>query len=335
MLASSLALLGASLLSWALLLVISRAILVAFEFDPWLFTLIQMMVGGALLIAIAGPSVGLLGALRNPYTWAYGVLRVATAAFFTAALLHTTAANAAFLGVVSVPISMIVLWLVLSRKPSRIELPGHALILLGLVLLAQTLEGGWSNSALIFMIASELCVVASTMIAEVHPLNQTDDTRQRARLTGIMLIASALFMLMAGILLGFFMQLSPGVDLLQRVSPTWVVDPVLIIDARLWIYASLVGFLLRGPSLFLSLMAIHRVRTENYIAGMAALPFMSLGLEAAAAALGWLAPPSAASAATAFGTLMTIGSLCVLWARSKRKEAARTSVGERTNAKGR
>lgn len=331
--ASSIMVLGASLLSWALLLVTSRVLLVAFGFDPWLFTFIQMMVGGAFLIAIAGRGTGLVGALRNPYTWAYGVLRVATAAFFTAALVHTTTANAAFLGVVSVPISMIVLWLVLSRRPSRLELPGHVVILLGLVLLAQCLDGGWRNPAVIFMILSELCVVASTLIAELHPLNQTDDMRQRARLTGIMLLASALVMLMAALGLGLVVQWVPNLRQMVPGNLAWMANPAIAFDPYLWICAGLVGALLRGPSLFLSLKAIHRVRTENYIAGMAALPFMSLALESGASALGWLAPLSAASATTVFGTMMTLGSLCVLWARSKRKTAIAATVGNKVEAK--
>lgn len=319
---SSLLVLGTSLLSWAVLLVVSRVLLVGLELDPWLFTLIQMTAGGAFLVVIAGRGTGIMEALRNPYTWLYGVLRVATAAFFTAALVHTTTANAAFLGIVSVPISMAVLWLVLSRRPSRLELPGHAMVLLGLALLAQSLEGGWRNPALILMILSELCVVVSTLIAELHPLNRTDDMRQRARLTGIMLLASALFMLSAALGLGLLVRWLPGLRMVVPGDLAWMANPALALDPYLWASAGLVGVLLRGPSVFLSLKAIHRVRTENYIAGVAALPFMSLALEATAAALGWLAPAPPAGAATLFGTVATLGSLSVLWTRSRKAGVA-------------
>lgn len=328
--ASSFLVLGASILSWALLLVVSRGVLIALELNPWLFTFIQMMAGGAFLIAIAGHRAGLMEALRNPYTWLYGVLRVATAAFFTAALVHTTTANAAFLGIVSVPISMTVLWLVLSRQPSRLELPGHAVILLGLALLAQSLEDGWRNPALILMILSELCVVASTLIAERHPLNRTDDTRQRAHLTGVMLLASAFFMLSVALSLGFLVRWLPGLRFVVPVDLAWVANPDLALDSDLWISAGLVGVLLRGPSQFLSLKAIHRVRTENYIAGVAALPFMSLALEAAAAAPGWLVSVPATGTATLFGAVMTLGSLGVLWARSKKALASSPSSSRAT-----
>ena len=309
--------LGASLLSWAVLLVASRVTLLAFQLDPWLFTFIQMMAGGAFLVAIGARGSGLTKALRDPYTWVYGALRVATAGFFTAALVHTSVANAAFLGIVSMPISIVVVWVVLSRKPSRRELPGHAVIILGLALLAQNLEGGWRNPAIILMILSELCVVTSTLIGELHPLNQTDDPRQRAGLTGIMLLASAFFMLLAALCLSIVAQWLPAVRDSVSGSLAWIGNPALVVDTRLWAWAALVGVLLRGPSLFLSLKAIHQVRTENYIAAMAALPFLSLALEAVAVALGLLEPTTAAVPATLYGAMMMLGSLGVLRARSR------------------
>ena len=315
--------LGASLASWALLLVVSRVTLLALRLDPWLFTFIQMMAGGAFLLAVAGRAGGLVEALRDPHTWIYGVLRVATAAFFTAALMHTSTANAAFLGIVSVPISMMVLWLVLSRTPSRRELPGHAAILVGLALLAQALEGGWRNPAIVLMILSELCVVTSTLIGELHPLNQTDDPRQRAALTGIMLLTSALFMFLAALGLGLLVQWLPSVRTAVSGSLTWMANPAQALDLRLWVSAVLVGIVLRGPSLYLSLKAIHRVRTENYIAAMAALAFLSLAFELAAASLDLLELPAELTSTTLFGAMMVLGSLFVLWARS-RSDAGRT-----------
>ena len=309
--------LGASLLSWALLLVVSRATLLGLELDPWLFTFIQVMAGGALLVAIAGRSGALAEGWRNPRTWIYGVLRFATAAFFTAALVHTSTANAAFLAMVCVPIRVVLLWLVRSRRPYPWELPGHAVLLLGFALLAQSLEGGVRNPALVLIILSELCVVASTLVGELHPLNQTEDPRQRAGLTGIMLLTSAFFMLLAVLGLGLVVQWLPSVRTAVSANVTWLANPTLALDARLWVSAVLVGIVLRGPTLFLSLKAIRHVGTENYVAAMTAVPFMTLAFEAAAGALGLAELTPVAARPTVFGAMMILGSLGVCWARSK------------------
>ena len=61
------------------------------------------------------------------------------------------------------------------------------------------------------MVLSELCVVASTLIGELHSLNQTDDPCQRAGLTGIMLLTSTFFMLSAALGLGLVVQWRPSV----------------------------------------------------------------------------------------------------------------------------
>ncbi|MBG6155362.1 hypothetical protein IWQ52_000011 [Labrenzia sp. EL_159] len=314
--------LGASLASWALLLVTSRVILFAWPVDPWLFTLIQMMAGGIFLIAIAGRGKGFADALSDPFTWLYGGLRVATAAFFTAALTYTSTYNAAFLGIVSVPISLAVLWLILSRQPSRIELPGHCVVFFGFVFLAGSLDDGWRNPAIVLMILSELCVVASTLIAEFHPLNQTSDTRQRARLTGIMLLASAFVMLILATGFGFVAQWLPDLQSGIPETLTRMTDPSEVFNPALWISATLVGVVLRGPSLFLALKAIHHVRTEKYIAAMAGLPFLTFAMETLAVSFGWLAPSHSTQMTVFWGSVMTFGSLSVLIARS-RKETVR------------
>ena len=100
-------------------------------------------------------------------------------------------------------------------------------------------------------------------------------------------------------------------------------NPALALDLRLWVSAVLVGILLRGPSLYLSLKAIHRVRTENYIAAMAALALLSLAFELAAATLVLLELPAALTSTTLIGAMMVLGSLFVLWGRS-RSGAGRT-----------
>jgi len=287
----------AALTSWSLLLVISRVLLIQFELDPWLFTFIQMMAGGLMLIAISGQPRGLWPLFVDPLTWVYGVLRVATAAFFTAALLYTSAANAAFLAILSVPTSALIVWGALGRQPKTWELPGHALILLGLVALAASLEGGFRNPALMLMILSELCVVISTLIAERHPMNQTEDRRQRAALTGAMLVASAVVMLALALVAG------------QNASGAF--------DPHLWLLAILVGVLLRGPSMYLALMAIHRVKTTNYLAGMAALPLTAMLFEWMAAQAGLIPPLPLWTSATAFGAVMIAGSLAVIAGRNR------------------
>jgi len=296
---------GGALLSWSVLLVLSRVILTEYGLDPWAFTFIQMMAGGMFLIAVAGQTKGTGALLRDPVIWAYGLLRVMTAACFTAALLHVSASNASFLSVLSVPTSALAVWYFATRPPVKREWLGHALILIGVGFLITQLDDGWRNPAVMLMLMSELCVVASTLIAEFHPVNKSADRRQRAGLTGAMLVVSAVVMLFAFV----------AVQSVANADAT--VPMALFADPTLWVSAAIVGILLRGPSMYLALAAIDRVKSENYLAGMAALPLTTMMLEAGAGFLGLLPPVSVMGWATGFGLVMILGSVLVISIRAR------------------
>jgi len=152
-------------------------------------------------------------------------------------------------------------------------------------------------------------------------MNQTEDRRQRAALTGAMLLASACMMLLSAVGIGLLAQISPGVAAFIPGNLAWVSDPGSVFDLGLWLAAGLVGVLLRGPSMFLALKAIHRVKTANYLSGMAALPLTAMLFEAAASGLGWIEPVVVWTASTAFGVIMILGSLAVVVARSNMRRS--------------
>lgn len=304
-----------ALFSWSILLVVSRTILVETGLDPWLFTFLQMMAGGLILMILGGWRQIGLSALKDPFTWGFGVLRVLTAAFFTAALVHTTAANASFVGIIVVPLSMAVLFACGFRQPTLRELPGQLIVLTGLWVVVTGLEGGFANPALVYMVLSEICVILATLISELHPMNQTEDMRQRAGLTGVMLFAASICMLGGAIALSLLGAALPTLAEALPAAPEWIGTPSLLLDPTLWIAAILVGALLRGTSQFLSLRAVYRVGTENYLAGIAALPFMSLGLEFLFFQLGLIDRFVFAWQTVLGGIIMTSGSLLVLFSR--------------------
>lgn len=139
----------AALLSWAILLVASRALILHFGFDPWYFAFIQMAAGGVFMMWIGRGTSRAGETLMSPLTWLYGVLRVGTAACFTAALVHTTTANAAFLGIVSVPLAALVTGVVLGRRATKttttLEIVGHGVVITRLVFLVIQLPDGAAN----------------------------------------------------------------------------------------------------------------------------------------------------------------------------------------------
>ena len=312
----------ATMVSWAFLIVISKGLLLAYNLDPWIFTIIQLMFGGLFLIAISRKLGATMEALKSPYTWAYGIARVLSAACFTASLLYISAANAGFFGLVSVPFSALVFAVLFFRLPSFLEIPGHIIIILGVVLLISTLEGTYSNPAVYLMVFSEFAVVASVVIAEFHPQNQGDDLQERASLSGVMLVASALIMLISLAGLSLFTDGPATQSAADWTSNLPLIDLTQVWSPTMWLAAIAVGITLRGVSMFLSMQAINLVGSQNYVATIAALPFTSLLFELIADKADYL-PQAVPNPITILaGVIMTAGSLGILWARQRKFKAA-------------
>ncbi|WP_028794794.1 EamA family transporter [Thalassobaculum salexigens] len=258
---------AAAILSWSALIAISRILLVRFGFDPWAYTFLQLCAGGLCLLAIGGKGRLSLASFRRPSTWILGVLRVLSAALFTAVLVWVSAMEAGVLGAVNVPMVAVAVWLVLGRRPARLEWLGHAVILASIAPLVMTLEGGIANPAVILMLLNEVCLVAGTLLAERHPDNSGTEPGSRARFTGAVLLVTA------------------GLFLVLRILEDGGVGEV-DWSAPLIVSAVLVGVFLRGPSMFLTFWSTRLIGSQNYMACCTALPVIGMALEQAAFGLG-------------------------------------------------
>jgi len=299
----------ASLASWALLLVASRALILSFGFDPFAFAFVQMGAGGLFMMWVGRSTGEARSIVSSPLTWLYGILRVSTAGFFTAALVHTSAANAAFLGIVSVPLAALALRTIFGRRLSAWELPGHALVLVGLALVSTGLDGGLANPAVVLMLMSELSVVGAPIIAEFHPVNRGSDERSRAFLSGVVLLVSAAALTL---LLAMMSVLVPAFAIggLEAISNG-------LADWRLWAAAILLGVVARGPSIYLSLKAVKLAGAMTYVAAMALLPLFAFAVEAGFAGFGLMPAEPLDGWLLASGLLASAGSLTVVLARSR------------------
>lgn len=266
--------------SWALLLVVSRALLLAWDLDPWAFSFIQLITGGLFLLLLSSGGSVPVSALRRLDTWIFGGLRVLTASAFTAALVHVSVLQVGLLGVMNVPMAVLAVWFVFGRVPGRRELPGHLAILTGIALLIARLDGGLANPAVWLILISEIAVVASSLIAEAHPNNQGDGLRARLRFTGLTLVVTALI----------FLVVRAGQSMLTGDGGALGLDG--LTSPSLWLAGLVVGVALRGPSMYLTFWSINAVGTHNYLAAVAFLPLVGQAFEYLLALGGWLPMPA-------------------------------------------
>jgi drug/metabolite transporter (DMT)-like permease len=291
-----------AVLSWGVLIVVSRVLVAGYGLNPWVLAFVQMAAGGVTMIAVAGRGPMPLAAMRRPQTWVYGVLRVTTAAALTAALVHASAAEISVMSSLFIPVSMLLAWVLLARRPSAGDGLGTLVVLGGIAGVAIGLPGGLAGPAAVLMAVSAAATALSTVVAERHPDNQGDDRAIRLRLTGAALLATSALMLVAAAAIA---GLHPQGLVAAQIPLAAVTDPTV------WLAGLALGVALRGPSTYATFRAIRLVGSENYLMGAALLPVLNLATEGVAAALGLLPAPLLPPATLASGAVCVAGALAI------------------------
>ena len=259
----------AAVLSWSALVAASRVLLLRLGLDPWAFSFVQLLVGGGVLLAMGGRQRLDLGSFRRPSTWALGVLRVLSAASYTAVLAWVSVLEAGILAAVNVPMVALAVWLAFGRRPVPGEWLGHLAIGAAVLPLVAGLDGGFRHPAVVLMLFNEICLVAGTLLAERHPDNRSDEPGVRLRFTGaVMLVTAALFMIV---------RLVQG----GEADGVW--------NCSLLAWGTVVGVTLRAPSMVLAFWSTRLVGAQNYLAAATLLPVLGMALEQAAFAAGLIA----------------------------------------------
>lgn len=258
----------AAILSWALLSVVSRVLLVKFGFDPWMFSFLQLVSGGITLLALGYRGGRVRHSFARVSTWGLGALRVLSAALYFAVLASISVLEAGTLGAINLPVVAIMVFALNRTHPRGLAWAGHLIILGAVALVAARLEPDIRTSVLALMALNAVCLGAMNLIAEHHPENKSASLSGRAWFSGVVLSITAAVFLGA--------RLVQGGELLGALG--W---PLLASSL-------IVGVCLRAPSMFLTFWAINAVGAQGYTAAIALLPLFGMGFEQAAIALGVL-----------------------------------------------
>jgi hypothetical protein len=307
---SALSVAVAATIAWAVLLVATRVVLLTLGINAWGFTLVQLLTGGLAMMLFGRNGVIAWSSLLSPSIWAYGALRVVSAGAASAALLYVTVMQDTLLAAMNVPLAALVLILITRQRLPGGQILAHGVIVAGIFVMAFSLPDRLLNPAVLFEIIAECAVVASTLLIERHPGNQGEDIASRCRFTGAVLMATAaMFILVWGIsgLLGVRL----GSNALAFGDPAQ-----LFASTDLLIAGALAGVLLRGPTMYLALLAVKLAGTQSYLATLALLPFACLVFELLCAWVGLLPPPTLGVAEMVSGLLVIGGSLLLVRLRA-------------------
>jgi drug/metabolite transporter (DMT)-like permease len=267
-------------LLWSLYLLLTRHVVSGARLDAWAYTLVQLLAAGLVMLLLGRRASGGWSSLLAPWTVGYAFLRVAVNGATAAAVVWLAITESTLLSTVSALIGVASGWLLTRKPPPRRDWPCLALLAAGIVGFALALApDAWRGLG--WLVVSEVLAVTASWMIAYHPRNRSTDLAERSRFTGEILVAASLALILVWSLLG----------LAGAVASPWAGAGDAFGRAELWLYAVLAGLLFRAPGTWLGFWTINHTGVETYLIVLTAMPFFAIALEAAAASVGWVAPP--------------------------------------------
>jgi hypothetical protein len=302
--------LGNSLL-WSLYLLLTRHVVSVAELDAWAYTLVQLLTAGLALLWLGRRVAGNWFDLLAPWTIGYALLRVAINGATAASIAWLAITESTLLATLSVLIGAGSGWWLTRSAPPRRDWPGLALLAAGIVAFALALAPeAWRGLG--WLVISEAMAVAASWMIAYHPRNRLSDLAARSRFTGEILVAASLALILVWSVLG----------LCGAVASPWAGAGDAFGRLELWLYAGLAGLLFRAPGTWLGFWTINRTGVQTYLIALTAMPFFAIALEATAAHLGWVAPPSLSAVEWIAAAIILAASTWLIVLRMKAPPAA-------------
>lgn len=278
---------GVTVLLWALYAVYARFAASVWAVDPLVFGSLASLAAGVGVVAAAGTGGGggAHAVLRSPHTWAYGLLDVLAITLIVGACLFASATELVLLLRIDVIYGLGFAWLLFGRRMRMADLLGIAAIAAGCALtLAQMAppDAIWATGLIAL---GSLARAAATAVAERHPAAAAaDSVRRRCRITGTIMLASALLYLA---MVGVAALARAGLGASQGDVGSLLPDGSGFADGTTVLAAAGLGLLIYAPATYFYFQASRIAGTETFLMTLVYQPFVTLALEWM---LAWLTP---------------------------------------------
>lgn len=290
---------------WALYLVISRHLLGGAGFDPWAYTLVQVFIGGLVLLWLGRRAPTDWRGLLTPWMLGYGVLRVWITGCSSAALVFLAATQSTLLSTANVLFGATAVWLVHRVAAPRNERLALVLLAIGIATMAIFLSPVSAYAGLLWLLGSETIVVVAALAVERHPRNRSDDIAERSRFAGDTLIVTSLILILAWSAAGLVgLTHSPWDSSLRAFG-----------DPMLWAWGVFMGLVFRGPGQWFGFYALRVAGTQSYLIALTLMPLFTIGFEFAGAGVGWTSAPKLTSGEWVGAAIIGAASVWLMAAR--------------------
>lgn len=310
-----------TVLLWAVDTVYGRWAVTVLDANPAIFSCVSLLAASTVLIIIAGPGKAGLETLRRPHTWAYGIFQIMLSISLNWGLTFVSATELTFLSRFSIPLSVLLAWAFLHRKPSGLDSLSLLIIGFGLYLVIGQTNPDGRIPGLLCIASVALFQTLRTMVAEIHPeAVQAQNVKTRCRVTGYVLLVTSfclLLLTMAGAAMKVALADNPvGMQVIPVLAsmPGW--EDVL---HRPTIYSAvLFGGTVLPLAMYLYFHVARLVKTEVFMSMIAFLPFFTYFAEHSLANAGVLEPTVIPPALLGFGSIIVLGAMLMIYGRLRR-----------------
>lgn len=252
--------------------------------QPVVFTCVCLMVSAFILSLSAGPGKLVKETLKSPATWLYSFVLIGAYVVDVYVMRYVSATEASFFSRMTIPLSLLIAWVLFKRKPKRSDMYGLSIIILGLAWLIYLQPLTALGIILFVVILSALFQTIQFVIAETHSeavaASKNGTIRDKARVVGFVTFISSAVFLVLSLTLSFLRQ---SFDLAVLSYIDFLPEPSGFIHFNTVMAACFYGVFILPFIRYFKWAASYNLKAENILVFMAFIPVLTYAIESGAA----------------------------------------------------
>tara|TARA_R110000868_G_scaffold138329_1_gene352321 strand:- start:41268 stop:42977 length:1710 start_codon:yes stop_codon:yes gene_type:complete len=252
-----------------------------FDIEPIVFACTYLIATALTLSIFAGPGRFVSDTLKTPATWFYGFILVGTFTVDIYLVKYISGTELSVLSRIAVPVSIILAFLLLNRRPVKTDLFNILALCTGLIgiLLLQPIES--LKPVLILGVLSAILQAVVFMLSETHKQSvnaqQSGNLRDRARVVGFVTFITSMLFLVLALGLSFIKMNMFTPELKQQFS---FIPEVSKFTHAPTIWAGFIFGLCLSPfTRYFQWSSTYKIKTENVLTVLAIIPLTTLACE--------------------------------------------------------
>lgn len=264
----------------AIFYIIIRLTSNAYEIKPIMFTVISLIMTSLVLSLAAGPGKYAIESIKSKDSWKYSITLIISYIADIYLIKYVSGTEAGIFNRMAIPVSILLAFLLLKRKPSKIDLFGMSIVCFSLFLLFQLQNADSINYIIIFVILIAISRSIMYMTSETH---KQADIANKEGLFRDQLRVIAFVSFIAAIM---FLFLSLSISILKtnysnNIIDTFTFIPTIdnFVNMPSIIIGIITGLFIAPINRYLKWSATYKIKAENVLAILAFTPIFTLIFE--------------------------------------------------------